>query len=62
MTDEQKESKIKVEDLPQPEQELTAEEAKEIKGGVAQTEPDPTDDRLNVTWSIMAQDNPRTRT
>ena len=34
MSDEQK-SKIKVEDLPQPEKELTAEEEKEVVGGYA---------------------------
>jgi hypothetical protein len=33
MSDEQKESRIKVEDLPKEEQELTTEEAKEVKGG-----------------------------
>ena len=33
MTDEQKESRIKVEDLPQAEQELTPEEAKDVQGG-----------------------------
>ena len=33
MADEQKESKIKVEDLPQPEQELTEEEQKKVAGG-----------------------------
>ena len=33
MADEQKESRIKVEDLPQPEQELTAEEIKKVRGG-----------------------------
>lgn len=33
MSDEQKESRIKVDDLPQAEQELTPEEAKEVQGG-----------------------------
>lgn len=33
MSDENKESKIKVEDLAQPEQELTDEEAKKVQGG-----------------------------
>jgi hypothetical protein len=33
MSDEKKETRIKVEDLPQAEQELTSEEAKEVKGG-----------------------------
>jgi hypothetical protein len=33
MSDEQKENRIKVEDLPQAEQELTPEEAKEVQGG-----------------------------
>jgi hypothetical protein len=31
---EKDERKIKVEDLPEAEQELTAEEAKEVKGGL----------------------------
>ena len=34
MADEQKESRIKVEDLPQPERELTAREQEQIQGGV----------------------------
>ena len=34
MSEESKESRIKVEDLPQAEQELTPEEAKAVKGGV----------------------------
>jgi hypothetical protein len=33
MADEEKESKIKVEDLPQPEQELTPDEQKQVQGG-----------------------------
>lgn len=33
MSDEKQESRINVEDLPQAEQELTPEEAKEVKGG-----------------------------
>ena len=42
MSDEKKESRIKIDDLPQAEQELTAEEAQEVKGGiiVANTEGD----------------------
>ncbi len=44
MTDENKneESRVKIEDLPQDEQLLTPEEAKEVKGGiiVANTEGD----------------------
>ena len=35
MADEKEESRIKVDDLPAVEQELTAEEAKNVKGGVA---------------------------
>jgi hypothetical protein len=34
MSDENKESKINVEDLPQEAKELTPEEAREVKGGV----------------------------
>ena len=35
MTDKpKKEPKIEVKDLPQPEQELTAEDAKKVKGGL----------------------------
>ena len=34
MSDEQKERRINVEDLPQAEQELTPEETKEVQGGV----------------------------
>lgn len=34
MSDEQKERRINVEDLPQTEQELSAEEAKEVQGGL----------------------------
>jgi hypothetical protein len=34
MSDEKKESRINIEDLPQAEQELTAEEAKDVKGGL----------------------------
>ena len=34
MSDEKKESRINIEDLPQPEQELTSEEAKEVQGGL----------------------------
>ncbi len=33
MSDEQKESRIRIEDLPQAEQELTSEESKEVRGG-----------------------------
>ena len=33
MSDEQKENRINIEDLPQEEQELTPEEAKEVQGG-----------------------------
>jgi hypothetical protein len=42
MSDEKKENRIKVEDLPQAEQELTPEEAKEVQGGIimANTEGD----------------------
>ena len=35
MSDQQKETRIKVEELPQAEQELTPEEAKEVQGGKA---------------------------
>ena len=35
MSGEQKESRINIEDLPKEEQELTPEEAKEVKGGLA---------------------------
>lgn len=34
MSDENQESRIKVEDLPAPEQDLTDEESKDIKGGL----------------------------
>lgn len=34
MSDEKNESRINIEDLPQPEQELTSEEAKQVQGGV----------------------------
>ena len=34
MSEEKKESRINVQDLPQDEKELTAEEAKEVKGGL----------------------------
>jgi hypothetical protein len=33
MADEKQESKIKVENLPQPEQELTPDEQKQVQGG-----------------------------
>ena len=32
--EEKKENRIRIEDLPQAEQELTAEEAEEVKGGL----------------------------
>lgn len=32
--EEKKENRISIEDLPQAEQELTAEEAKDVKGGI----------------------------
>lgn len=35
MSNEKKESRIKVEDLPQGEKELSAEEAKKVQGGIA---------------------------
>ena len=35
MSDEQKERRVNVEDLPQAEQELTPEESKDVKGGIA---------------------------
>ena len=34
MSDDNQESRIKVEDLPEPEQELTDEESKNVKGGL----------------------------
>ena len=34
MSNEQKESRINIEDLPQNEQELTPEESKEVQGGI----------------------------
>lgn len=34
MSGEQKEKRINIEDLPQAEQELAAEEAKEVQGGI----------------------------
>jgi hypothetical protein len=34
MSEENKENRINVDDLPQGEKELTAEEAKEVKGGI----------------------------
>jgi autotransporter-associated beta strand protein len=34
MSDEQKDHRISVEDLPQAEEELTSEEAEEVKGGL----------------------------
>lgn len=34
MSDEKNDARVNIEDLPQPEQELTAEEAKEVKGGI----------------------------
>jgi hypothetical protein len=42
MADDKQESRIKIDDLPQAQKELTAEEAKEVKGGiiVANTEGD----------------------
>jgi hypothetical protein len=42
MSEENKENRINVEDLPQEERELTPEEAKDVKGGVimANTEGD----------------------
>jgi hypothetical protein len=42
MPDEQKQNRINIEDLPQAEQELTTEEAKDVKGGIiiANTEGD----------------------
>jgi FG-GAP repeat len=42
MSDEQKESRINIEDLPQQEQELTPEEAKEVQGGGGFMAYDPT--------------------
>lgn len=35
MQEEKKESRINIEDLPKPEQELTDEEAKKVHGGLA---------------------------
>lgn len=35
MSNEKKESRVKVEDLPQAEKELTPEEAKKVQGGIA---------------------------
>jgi hypothetical protein len=42
MSEENKESRVNIEDLPQAERELTPEEAKDVKGGVimANTEGD----------------------
>lgn len=37
MSEEKKETRINIEDLPQPEQELTDEEAKEVQGGAGIT-------------------------
>jgi hypothetical protein len=37
MSDEQNESRINIEDLPQAEQELTAEEAQEVNAGAGTT-------------------------
>jgi hypothetical protein len=37
MSDETKESRVKVEDLPQAEEELTTEEAQDVKGGLLGT-------------------------
>ena len=37
MSDEKKESRTKIEDLPLAEQELTSEEAKDVKGGITPT-------------------------
>lgn len=34
MSDEKQERRVNLEDLPEPEQELTTEEAKDIKGGI----------------------------
>lgn len=34
MADEKEEKRVKVEDLPKPERELTEEEAKKVKGGL----------------------------
>ena len=40
MSDEKKESRTNIQDLPQEEKELTAEEAKEVQGGLlVQTSP-----------------------
>jgi hypothetical protein len=41
MSDETKESRINIEDLPQAEEELTAEDAKNVKGGFYQVELPP---------------------
>ena len=35
MSDAKKERRINIEDLPAPEKELTAEEAKQVQGGIA---------------------------
>ena len=45
MSDEKKESKVKVNDLPEPEQELTDEEANQVKGGLGLTTEQPNDER-----------------
>jgi len=37
MSDENKASRVNIEDLPQGEQELTAEESNEVQGGVGRT-------------------------
>jgi hypothetical protein len=34
MSDEKNDARVNIEDLPQAEQELTAEEAKDVKGGI----------------------------
>lgn len=44
MTDENKERKINVEDLPQQAKELTPEEAREVKGGLGDANGDGTVD------------------
>ena len=54
MTDKpKKESKIEVKDLPQPEKELTAEDAKKVKGGLQQIQ--QTLNRVNETVTNLSR-------
>lgn len=52
MSDEPKEKRINIEDLPQAEEELTPEEAREVKGGIDNREQPARSNVLNEMHNL----------